>query len=649
MIEFLIVIILSSFYLICVLPLGFILRNLSEINISLQKSLILLIALSFFLASSCSYFGIIYGCLAIIANIFFLVQMFAYLSNLFILPILGTMEGEELSKEKRKKIYIFESAIFVGLVCTCFVEEQLFIKISIFISIFILLEQLFFLFKSYFINSKIVLTHKKYHTTYNRYNVFSKDENIVTIVLDCFGSSVFQEYLKVCPKTKEILKDFEFYPTTSSYGAGTMLAIPAFFTSQYPKDNTERQIGPAYYRFLEESFSNTNHFLKKLKINNYRNEIYPYMPQFTYISPKYIDNVEETKKSILNIHFLINLILLLLLPYFLKKRFYKYIMNFGLNRDNQQKGFRQYDDLDFYNEFKNGLNLSSSEKCFKFYHLAGLHFPFLLNENLEKTDVSSSGKDALLITVKAYIKMIAFFIDQLKKSEIYDNTSIIIMGDHGLGYDISPLEHDEVRENSLLLFKGLNQHFDKLYINNEIYPDVSDFYNLVLFSSHISENKWNVSQEKQKFNKSLIDTKRKERNLLREKNILHKVNNIPTSYHNIEVAYIREKDFMGTKLRLSLTLASEISVKLKDFYLVLSGKDNEFFVGGKQKIFEQTFFVDEGMNYCSILVSADLSPCPDGMYNIQVVTTRTDKKLTKWLVRLLLIKKKDIISMEVTQ
>ena len=172
---------------------------------------------------------------------------------------------------------------------------------------------------------------------------------------------------------------------------------------------------------------------------------------------------------------------------------------------------------------------------------------------------------------------------------------------------------------------------------------------MVLFSSHISENKWNVSQEKQKFNKSLIDTKRKERNLLREKNILHKVNNIPTSYHNIEVAYIREKDFMGTKLRLSLTLASEISVKLIDFYLVLSGKDNEFFVGGKQKIFEQTFFVDEGMNYCSILVSADLSPCPDGMYNILVVTTRTDKKLTKWLVRLLLIKKKDMISMEVTQ
>ncbi len=103
MIEFLIVIILSSFYLICVLPLGFILRNLSEINISLQKSLVLLIALSFFLASSCSYFGIIYGCLAIIANIIFLVQMFAYLSNLFILPILGTMEGEELSKKKKKK------------------------------------------------------------------------------------------------------------------------------------------------------------------------------------------------------------------------------------------------------------------------------------------------------------------------------------------------------------------------------------------------------------------------------------------------------------------------------------------------------------------------------------------------------------------
>lgn len=118
--------------------------------------------------------------------------------------------------------------------------------------------------------------------------------------------------------------------------------------------------------------------------------------------------------------------------------------------------------------------------------------------------------------------MIVAFLDKLRAAGIYDKTAIIIMGDHGLGYDISPLEKDEVRENSLLLYKGINQHQESLSVVEDVYPDVSDFYNLILYSAGLTNEKWNISAEKQEKNKLLIKTKHTERKLLRENNILQK-------------------------------------------------------------------------------------------------------------------------------
>lgn len=645
MFDYIIITALSSFYIFFFLPFGFMVRNLSEINLSLSKAALFFLFCSAATTGGCLY-AVFNGYAVETVRIMFFILMFSYLGTIIILPKFGKMEGESLSKAKKRKLCVKEAVIFACLAGFSFVPQGFFIKTAFWISLFIIFEQLCFLSGTFLKNSKVTLSHKKYHTTYDKYNEFSKKRNIVTIVLDCFGSAVFQEYLKAFPETNKIFNDFEFYPFTSSYGAGTMLALPAFFTGHYPEKKSEEQIGPDYYRFLEESFSKKNHFLKKLKQKNYKNEIYPYMPQFTYLSPKFIDNIKETNKAVLNIRFLINLIFLHLFPTLLKEKSFKYVMNFGLNRESKQTGDRKYDDLDFYNEFKDGLVLSDKENCFKFYHLAGLHFPFLLNENLEKEDISNSGEDSLQITIKAYFKMIVAFLDKLRAAEIYDKTAIIIMGDHGLGYDISPLEKDEVRENSLLLYKGINQHQESLSFVEDVYPDVSDFYNLILYSAGLTNEKWNISAEKQEKNKLLIKTKHTERKLLRENNILQKTTELPKDFHNIETAHILEKDCLGSRLRLSLILSTEITVKLTDYYFVFSCDNGETFAGKKQEIFEQTFFVEEGRNYCSILASADLSACPDGTYTAEAITARTDGGLTKWIVSVVLIKQDGSLKLE---
>ena len=645
MFDYFTIAILSSFYIFFLLPFGFIIRNLSEINLSLGKAAL------FFLFCSVVTTG---GCLYVMFNgyavetvrITFFILMFSYLGTIIILPKFGKMEGESLSPKKKRKLCIKETVVAICITGFYLVPQGFFIKIALVVSLFIVFEQVYFLSSTFLKNSKVTMSHKRYHTTYEKYNVFSKERNIVTIVLDCFGSAVFQEYLKAFPETNKIFSDFEFYPLTSSYGAGTMLALPAFFTGRYPKEKSERQIGPDYYHFLEKSFAETNHFMKKLKSEKYKNELYPYMPQFTYFSPKFVDNIKETNKAVLNIPFLVNLIFLHLFPTLLKEKSFKYVMNYGLNREDQQTGDRKYNDLDFYNEFKNGLVLSDKGNCFKFYHLAGLHFPFLLNENLERKDISNSGEDALKITINAYFKMIVAFLDKLKSAGIYDKTSIIIMGDHGLGYDISPLEQDEVRENSLLLYKGINQHQESMSIVKDVCPDVSDFYNLILYSAGLTNEKWNISSEKQEKNKILIETKHKERKILRENNVLQKATELPKNFHNTEVAYIREKDCLGSKCRLSLTLASEITVKLVNYYFVVYCENGEVLVGKEQKIFEQTFFVAEGMNYCSILGLVDLSNYPDGKYTIEAITSRTDGDLTKWLIDIVLIKKDGSLKLE---
>jgi phosphoglycerol transferase MdoB-like AlkP superfamily enzyme len=71
---------------------------------------------------------------------------------------------------------------------------------------------------------------------------------------------------------------------------------------------------------------------------------------------------------------------------------------------------------------------------FKYYHLYGAHQPLNVNENLEFTGESFPfTRENYVNQVTAVLKATAEFLDLMKSSGIYDESMIVIIGDHGKG------------------------------------------------------------------------------------------------------------------------------------------------------------------------------------------------------------------------
>ena len=110
-----------------------------------------------------------------------------------------------------------------------------------------------------------------------------------------------------------------------------------------------------------------------------------------------------------------------------------------------------------------------------FFYLHGSHSPFNLNENAERVETSTSLQQTL-----GSFKIIDEYISQLKKLGVYDNTTIIISGDHGFPYtDTDPLfDYMEEGTRTCIFVKPKNSRSDKLSIKhtpasvNDIIPTI---------------------------------------------------------------------------------------------------------------------------------------------------------------------------------
>ena len=61
---------------------------------------------------------------------------------------------------------------------------------------------------------------------------------------------------------------------------------------------------------------------------------------------------------------------------------------------------------------------------FKFYHLDGAHTPFDYNEDFS---VIEPGKGSYRTDVTVSMKTAAEFVKELRKTDVYDDTAVIIM------------------------------------------------------------------------------------------------------------------------------------------------------------------------------------------------------------------------------
>ncbi len=281
----------------------------------------------------------------------------------------------------------------------------------------------------------------------------SKNQNIVIFVLDAFDSSYLNDVLKsdVGDDYREILSDFTYYPDTLGGYPTTKASMPLILTGvRYENDIP-------YSDYIEGAYKN-NEIYSTLRENNYSVGIYTEPLYFSAENEDYI-NITRGNYAIDNYGMFIKEIYKLVafnyMPHQLKRFFFTTTADFDelKKADNNQSIF-SLDTEDFYKDMSNKEIILDDERAFRLYHIDGVHPPYTFGENMD----SQSGMEYdVYDEVYGNIFLIQEYIKKLKEKNIYDDTTIIIMADHGqIGRN----------QNPIFMIKNTNEIHDSLQISD---------------------------------------------------------------------------------------------------------------------------------------------------------------------------------------
>jgi len=319
-------------------------------------------------------------------------------------------------------------------------------------------------------------------TTKDLYTVSSKD-NIIVFLLDAFDAEVFEEIQRKDPKILNTFKDFTYYPdTTSSFGF-TIYSLPEILTGRLFDPSSQK-----YPDFLNTAFEN-NKYYNVLKNNQYIIDLYTSGDFVSQSAP--INNLITTKfvldKEMVNKFS--TLAKFRMAPHYLKRYYYKYDPNLQ-NSMIANKSIQMYrlDDIQFYQDLKQGLKIAKNGNRFNFYHLEGMHYPWVVDENMKPLKTGEKGTAYKAALGK--LKIVNEFMGQMKKLHLYDNAAIAILADHGYNYALG--------RRPIFMIKQPNNHHERLTVSNRV-TTVSDLLTIVCARFGVSTNSENYIKEVRNF------------------------------------------------------------------------------------------------------------------------------------------------------
>ena len=256
---------------------------------------------------------------------------------------------------------------------------------------------------------------------------FSKDENIIVIILDAFDSSYMQELLNsdYGDKVRSTFEDFTYYPDTVGMYPTTKGALPYIMTGELYRNDIP------YNEYIQNAYHNNSLYTKLLN-ENYAIEGYSYSVFYSTDNPVF-SNVEHgfyqiSDKGNFFVDFY-KLSMFRIIPHCLKRYLVSTTEDFELYKNYRDYQRYSWKNDTFYNRLREEkIRVSETSKKFKIYHLKGAHPPYEYDENFK----SDSGvKYTNIDATKASCTLVKEFFDQLKSNNVFDTSTIIVLADHG--------------------------------------------------------------------------------------------------------------------------------------------------------------------------------------------------------------------------
>lgn len=290
---------------------------------------------------------------------------------------------------------------------------------------------------------------------------FSTKENFVVLVLDSLDANTFEEALAKNPEFADTFDDFTYFDNTLAAYPFSMHAVPYIMTGEWYENDGD------FHEYVQESFDNSP-LIGALEDADYRIGIYSEY-DIKLEGDRFKDRFENqialtdtfsSETSFMKM--IVKMAGLKYAPWDLKEHSYNMTWYSLENRvaasDEDYKHF-SWSNVDFYNSMRSKVTVTN-DKTFRFIHLYGAHLPLWYNK-----DLSQAENPTYMGNVEACLTLADAFIKGLKASGVYDNTSIVILADHGY---IHPYTEDKIRErmHCPLLIKGRGETGDEMKVSS---------------------------------------------------------------------------------------------------------------------------------------------------------------------------------------
>ena len=412
----------------------------------------------------------------IILVISFILFLYTYIQGNYLVGSLPQLNGDIIDWSKYGDENIISILTFLLVVIGELALIKKFkidktIKINCYMTI-IVFFMLFTSFISILCNKEIYKDKSIEIATTKNINNVSSDKNFFIFLVDSVDSREFAEVVNNNLSYKETFNDFTYYPDTTSGYLFTRDSIPFILSGIWNQEETD------FVDYYNDAFNNSKLF-KKLNDENYNMNFYEYEIYSNNRNFEKFDNIKLYSDKINSVSFFkqfTKYILYKYLPYPLKKYSKIETASFDSCKIEDDINYFKWSNKEAYNNLINNKLEFVNDKYFQFLHIEGGHVPFDYDEDV---NIIENGTYKQKLT--AVLKVISLFINRLKENNVYDNSVIIILADHGEG-------KDTLRQNPILYIKGINEHHE-MYISDipVAYENLIDAYISLLENKNSTE------------------------------------------------------------------------------------------------------------------------------------------------------------------
>jgi hypothetical protein len=266
---------------------------------------------------------------------------------------------------------------------------------------------------------------------------FSKDSNVIHLVIDGFQSDVFEELLGMDnfeTRYKNELQGFTFFPENMSVFPYTQFSIPTYLSSRVYKNNQQKEAfidGVLSDRTIISVAKSKGYTVDLLVNGSYFARRHAEIPHDRIVD---IDELTLGKGFLRDIALVWDISLFRSVPHFLKPYIYndqEWLLS-RLVLDDTRHGFSYFLHTDFLNKFASAITASEIAPTYKLIHVKNTHRPMIVGPRCDFAGtVLPDTRVTLAVQSACTMNTVFNFLDGLKKAGVYHDSMIVIHSDHG--------------------------------------------------------------------------------------------------------------------------------------------------------------------------------------------------------------------------